>query len=87
MFLLIILLVSVQLLILLVVSTGFAPLAGMKGLGTHSQGAEAPSYGPAVPQDSHTDLPKLQGPPLGVCVYLFEDGREHLSKNLAFCHQ
>lgn len=79
-----------QLLIPLVAPAEFAPLPAMKGLGRHSWGAEAPSRGAALPRDSHTDLPELQGPPLGVCVpvYRSEDGSgEGLSKHLPLPQQ
>ena len=57
-----------QLLIPLVVPAGFASLPGMRGPGTHSRGAEDPSRGPALPGDSHSDLPELQDPPSGCGV-------------------
>lgn len=43
----------VQFCIPILVSTGLALLAGIKGLGTHPWGVEAFSQGPALPRDSH----------------------------------
>lgn len=56
----------VQFLIPLLVSTGLAPLAGIKCLGTQPWGIEAFSQGPALPS-----LPaELPDPPLGMCVHV-----------------
>lgn len=62
----------VQFLLPLLVSTGFAPLAGIKGLGTHSQGVEAFSQGLALPGTHTRPLPpELPNPPLGMRVHVY----------------
>lgn len=81
----------VHFLIPLLVSTGFAPLAGIKGLGTHSQGVEAFSQGPALPRDSHmAPTPRAAQPTSGdacACVSFRNGSGEGLSKNLTFPQQ